>query len=91
MRVELEKKAVLLEEERGRREAQHAAELKALRKELREAESQQLTLQKEILVLRDKLDKTRRERCVWEVGRWTHLFSDRPETGGAGSPFNRVS
>ncbi|XP_067097209.1 serine/threonine-protein kinase MRCK alpha isoform X2 [Osmerus mordax] len=61
MRAELEKKAVLLEEERGRREAQHAAELKALRKELREAESQQLTLQKEILVLRDKLDKTRRE------------------------------
>ncbi|CAL8316420.1 unnamed protein product [Merluccius merluccius] len=60
-RGDLEKKAGLYEEELGRREAQHATELKALRKELRDAEGQHLALQKEILVLKDKLEKTRRE------------------------------
>ncbi|KAM9703884.1 serine/threonine-protein kinase MRCK alpha isoform 3-T3 [Menidia menidia] len=61
LRGEMEKKTLLYEEELTRREAQHSTELKALRKELRDAESQQLTLQKEILMLKDKLDKTRRE------------------------------
>lgn len=63
LRGDLEKKTLLYEEELARREAQHATELKAARKELRDAEGQQLTLQKEILMLKDKLDKTRRERC----------------------------
>lgn len=62
LRAEMEKKTLLFEEELARREAQHSAELKALRKELRDAESQQLNLQKEILMLKDKLDKIRRER-----------------------------
>ncbi|XP_072295636.1 serine/threonine-protein kinase MRCK alpha, partial [Eucyclogobius newberryi] len=61
LRGDLEKKTVLFEEELSRREAQHSSELKALKKELRDAESQHLALQKEILVLKDKLDKTRRE------------------------------
>nr|XP_040017146.1 serine/threonine-protein kinase MRCK alpha isoform X1 [Gasterosteus aculeatus aculeatus] len=61
LRGDLEKKTLLYEEELARREAQHATELKAARKELRDAEGQQLTLQKEILMLKDKLDKTRRE------------------------------
>ncbi|GLD72973.1 serine/threonine-protein kinase MRCK alpha-like isoform X1 [Lates japonicus] len=61
LRGDLEKKTLLYEEELARREAQHSAELKALRKELRDAESQHLALQKEILMLKDKLDKTRRE------------------------------
>uniref|UniRef100_A0A665WAJ4 Serine/threonine-protein kinase MRCK alpha n=1 Tax=Echeneis naucrates TaxID=173247 RepID=A0A665WAJ4_ECHNA len=61
LRGDLEKKTLLYEEELARREAQHSTELKALRKELRDAESQHLALQKEILVLKDKLDKTRRE------------------------------
>ncbi|XP_032442168.1 serine/threonine-protein kinase MRCK alpha isoform X2 [Xiphophorus hellerii] len=61
LRAEMEKKALLYEEELARREAQHSTELKALRKELRDAESQQLNLQKEILMLKDKLDKIRRE------------------------------
>ncbi|KAM4522608.1 serine/threonine-protein kinase MRCK alpha isoform 2-T2 [Odontesthes bonariensis] len=61
LRGEMEKKTLLYEEELSRREAQHGTELKALRKELRDAESQHLTLQKEILMLKDKLDKTRRE------------------------------
>uniref|UniRef100_A0A673VY07 Serine/threonine-protein kinase MRCK alpha n=1 Tax=Salmo trutta TaxID=8032 RepID=A0A673VY07_SALTR len=60
-RADLEKKTGFYEEELSRREAQHANELKVLRKELRDAEGQQLTLQKEILVLKDKLEKTRRE------------------------------
>uniref|UniRef100_A0A672JSL7 non-specific serine/threonine protein kinase n=1 Tax=Salarias fasciatus TaxID=181472 RepID=A0A672JSL7_SALFA len=61
LRGEMEKKTLGFEEELSRREAQHSSELKALRKELRDAESQHLTLQKEILMLKDKLDKTRRE------------------------------
>uniref|UniRef100_A0A8C9TQ92 Serine/threonine-protein kinase MRCK alpha n=1 Tax=Scleropages formosus TaxID=113540 RepID=A0A8C9TQ92_SCLFO len=61
LRAELEKKAVFYEEELSRRELLHAGELKGLRKELRDAEAQQLALRKEILVLKDKLEKTRRE------------------------------
>ncbi|XP_024909374.1 serine/threonine-protein kinase MRCK alpha, partial [Cynoglossus semilaevis] len=61
LRGDLEKKTVLFEEELARREAQHSTDMKALRKELRDAESQHLTLQKEVLMLKDKLDKTRRE------------------------------
>uniref|UniRef100_A0A3B5ACR1 Serine/threonine-protein kinase MRCK alpha n=1 Tax=Stegastes partitus TaxID=144197 RepID=A0A3B5ACR1_9TELE len=61
LRGEMEKKTLYYEQELARREAQHCTELKALRKELRDAESQSLTLQKEILMLKDKLDKTRRE------------------------------
>ncbi|XP_063757517.1 serine/threonine-protein kinase MRCK alpha isoform X6 [Eleginops maclovinus] len=61
LRGDLEKKTVQYEEELARREGQHSSELKALRKELRDAESQHLALQKEILMLKDKLDKTRRE------------------------------
>lgn len=64
LRGDLEKKTLLYEEELARREAQHSAELKALRKELRDAESQHLALQKEVLVLKDKLEKTRRERYL---------------------------
>ncbi|TMS12090.1 Serine/threonine-protein kinase MRCK alpha [Larimichthys crocea] len=61
LRGDLEKKTLLYEEELARREAQHTTELKALRKELRDAESQHLALQKEILMLKDKLEKNRRE------------------------------
>lgn len=64
LRAEMEKKTLVFEEELSRREAQHSTELKTLRKELRDAESQQLTLQKEILMLKDKLDKIRRERYL---------------------------
>uniref|UniRef100_A0A4W5PJS8 non-specific serine/threonine protein kinase n=1 Tax=Hucho hucho TaxID=62062 RepID=A0A4W5PJS8_9TELE len=66
LRADLEKKTGFYEEELSRREVHHANELKGLRKELRDAEGQQLTLQKEILVLNDKLEKTRRERCKYE-------------------------
>ncbi|KAG7461121.1 hypothetical protein MATL_G00206600 [Megalops atlanticus] len=61
LRTELEKKTLFYEEELSRRELAHANELKSLKKELRDAEGQQLALNKEILVLKDKLEKTRRE------------------------------
>uniref|UniRef100_A0A8C2IMB8 non-specific serine/threonine protein kinase n=1 Tax=Cyprinus carpio TaxID=7962 RepID=A0A8C2IMB8_CYPCA len=62
IRAELEKKNVQYEEELCRRETLHSSELKGLKKELHDAEGQHLTLQKEILMLKDKLEKTRRER-----------------------------
>lgn len=62
LRAELEKKRAQHEEELGRRETQHSAELKSHRKEMNDAEAQHLTLQKEILMLKDKLEKTRREK-----------------------------
>ncbi|XP_040207262.1 serine/threonine-protein kinase MRCK alpha isoform X3 [Rana temporaria] len=61
LRTDLEKKRVFYEEELSKREALHTAEVKSLKKELREAESQQLTLKKETMILKDKLDKIRRE------------------------------
>ncbi|XP_029448897.1 serine/threonine-protein kinase MRCK alpha isoform X2 [Rhinatrema bivittatum] len=61
LKTELEKKSVFYEEELSKREALHANEIKNLKKELRDAESQQLTLKKEIMILKDKLEKTRRE------------------------------
>lgn len=64
VRAELEKKNVQYEEELCRRETLHSTELKGLKKEIRDAEGQHLTLQKEILMLKDKLEKTRRERFM---------------------------
>uniref|UniRef100_A0A3B3QJR3 Serine/threonine-protein kinase MRCK alpha n=1 Tax=Paramormyrops kingsleyae TaxID=1676925 RepID=A0A3B3QJR3_9TELE len=61
LRTELEKKTVFYEEELSRRELLHTNELKALKKELRDAEAQHLALKKEVMVLKDKLEKTRRE------------------------------
>ncbi|XP_059374503.1 serine/threonine-protein kinase MRCK alpha-like isoform X2 [Carassius carassius] len=61
LRADLENKTTFYEEELSRREQQHTNELKNLKKELRESEGQQLTLKKEIMMLKDKLEKTRRE------------------------------
>ncbi|NWX64158.1 MRCKA kinase, partial [Promerops cafer] len=61
LKADLEKKSVFYEEELSKREMMHANEIKTLKKELRDAESQQLALKKEIMVLKDKLEKTRRE------------------------------
>lgn len=49
------------EEELSRRDVQHANELKSLKKELRDADAQHLSLNKEIMMIKDKLEKTRRE------------------------------
>ncbi|XP_015269229.1 PREDICTED: serine/threonine-protein kinase MRCK alpha [Gekko japonicus] len=61
LKADLEKKSVFYEEELSKREVVHCNEIKNLKKELRDAESQQLSLKKEILILKDKLEKTRRE------------------------------
>ncbi|KFP78835.1 Serine/threonine-protein kinase MRCK alpha, partial [Acanthisitta chloris] len=61
LKADLEKKSVFYEEELSKREIMHANEIKNLKKELQDAESQQLALRKEIMVLKDKLEKTRRE------------------------------
>ncbi|XP_049755595.1 serine/threonine-protein kinase MRCK beta isoform X2 [Elephas maximus indicus] len=62
IKSELEKKVLFYEEELVRREASHVLEVKNVRKEVHDSESHQLALQKEILMLQDKLEKTRRER-----------------------------
>ncbi|XP_052476158.1 serine/threonine-protein kinase MRCK alpha isoform X2 [Carassius gibelio] len=64
LRADLENKTTFYEEELSRREQQHTSELKNLKKELRESEGQQLTLKKEIMMLKDKLEKTRRESQI---------------------------
>ncbi|XP_060101708.1 serine/threonine-protein kinase MRCK alpha isoform X5 [Heteronotia binoei] len=61
LKADLEKKTVFYEEELSKREVIHCNEIKNLKKELRDGESQQLSLKKEILILKDKLEKTRRE------------------------------
>ncbi|XP_053330292.1 serine/threonine-protein kinase MRCK beta [Spea bombifrons] len=62
MKSELEKKILYFEEELLRRDTSHSLEIKNLKKGIHDSESQQLALQKEILILKDKLEKTRRER-----------------------------
>ncbi|XP_072912227.1 serine/threonine-protein kinase MRCK alpha-like isoform X9 [Hemitrygon akajei] len=61
LKADLEKKTVFYEEELSKRETLHATEIRNLKKELRDAEGQHLTLKKEIMILKDKLEKTRRE------------------------------
>lgn len=73
MKSELEKKILFYEEELVRREASHVLEVKNVKKEVHDSESHQLALQKEIMILKDKLEKTKRERCV--LG-WDWLIED---------------
>ncbi|XP_037687711.1 serine/threonine-protein kinase MRCK beta [Choloepus didactylus] len=62
IKSELEKKVLFYEEELVRREASHVLEVKNVKKEVHDSESHQLALQKEILILKDKLEKSKRER-----------------------------
>ncbi|XP_004578541.2 serine/threonine-protein kinase MRCK alpha isoform X8 [Ochotona princeps] len=61
LKTDLEKKSIFYEEELTKREGLHANEIKNLKKELHDSEGQQLALNKEIMILKDKLEKTRRE------------------------------
>ncbi|XP_006897808.1 PREDICTED: serine/threonine-protein kinase MRCK alpha-like isoform X3 [Elephantulus edwardii] len=61
LKTDLEKKSIFYEEELSKRERIHANEVKNLKKELHDSEGQQLALSKEIMILKDKLEKTRRE------------------------------
>ncbi|XP_069063399.1 serine/threonine-protein kinase MRCK beta [Pleurodeles waltl] len=62
IKSELEKKILFYEEELVRREASHILEIKQVKKGIHDGESQHLALQKEIMMLRDKLEKAKRER-----------------------------
>ncbi|XP_053553398.1 serine/threonine-protein kinase MRCK beta isoform X2 [Bombina bombina] len=62
VKSELEKKILYFEEELLRRETSHNVEIKNIKKGIHDSESQQLALQKEILMLKDKLEKAKRER-----------------------------
>ncbi|XP_059354882.1 serine/threonine-protein kinase MRCK beta-like isoform X3 [Carassius carassius] len=62
LKSELDKKVLFYEEELVRRDASHTTELKNMRKELHDSEGQQVSLHKELLVLKDKLEKAKRER-----------------------------
>ncbi|XP_071323485.1 serine/threonine-protein kinase MRCK beta isoform X3 [Trachinotus anak] len=62
LKAELDKKVLFYEEELLRRDSAHSSEIKNLRKDLHESEGAQLTANKELLQLRDKLDKAKRDR-----------------------------
>lgn len=64
LKAELDKKVLFYEEELLRRDSAHSTEIKNLCKDLQESEGAQLTANKEMLLLRDKLDKAKRDRQV---------------------------
>ncbi|XP_074540833.1 serine/threonine-protein kinase MRCK beta isoform X6 [Halichoeres trimaculatus] len=64
LKAELDKKVLFYEEELLRRDTAHSSEIKNLRKDLHESEGAQLAANKELLQLRDRLDKDKRDRQV---------------------------
>ncbi|CAJ1077842.1 serine/threonine-protein kinase MRCK beta isoform X2 [Xyrichtys novacula] len=64
LKAELDKKTLFYEEELLRRDTAHSSEIKNLRKDLHESEGAQLAANKELLQLRDRLDKDKRDRQV---------------------------
>ncbi|XP_077949998.1 serine/threonine-protein kinase MRCK beta isoform X4 [Gasterosteus aculeatus] len=62
MKADLDTKSLFYEEELLRRDSSHSSEIKKLRKDLQESEGAQLTANKELLQLREKLDKAKRDR-----------------------------
>ncbi|XP_038583023.1 serine/threonine-protein kinase MRCK beta isoform X1 [Micropterus salmoides] len=62
LKAELDKKVLFYEEELLRRDSAHSSEIKNLCKDLHESEGAQLAANKELLQLRDKLDKAKRDR-----------------------------
>ncbi|XP_034382898.1 serine/threonine-protein kinase MRCK beta isoform X2 [Cyclopterus lumpus] len=62
LKADLDTKILFYEEELLRRDSSHSSEMKNLRKDLHESEGAQLAANKELLQLRDKLDKAKRDR-----------------------------
>ncbi|XP_062903719.1 serine/threonine-protein kinase MRCK beta [Mobula hypostoma] len=62
VKAELEKKLVFYEEELMRCEAAHSIEIKNLKKEVHDSDVQHLALQKDVMMLKDKLEKAKRDR-----------------------------
>ncbi|XP_029466913.1 serine/threonine-protein kinase MRCK gamma isoform X2 [Rhinatrema bivittatum] len=59
VRAELEKRCLWVEEELARREAELSSEVKGLRRELQDAESQRRALQSEVEAAQERMDKMR--------------------------------
>lgn len=68
LKAELDKKVLSYEEELLRKDSAHSGEIKTLRKDLQESEGALLAANKELLQLRDKLDKANRNRWVPQTG-----------------------
>ncbi|XP_037305108.2 serine/threonine-protein kinase MRCK beta isoform X2 [Pungitius pungitius] len=62
MKADLDTKTLFYEEELLRRDSSHSSEIKNFRKELQESEGALLTANKELLQIREKLDKAKRDR-----------------------------
>ncbi|XP_054474124.1 serine/threonine-protein kinase MRCK beta [Anoplopoma fimbria] len=62
LKADLDKKILFYEEELLRRDSSHSSEIRNLRKDLHESEGALLAANKELLQLRDKLDKAKRDR-----------------------------
>uniref|UniRef100_UPI00398E7622 serine/threonine-protein kinase MRCK beta isoform X2 n=1 Tax=Pristiophorus japonicus TaxID=55135 RepID=UPI00398E7622 len=62
VKAELEKKLVFYAEELVRCEAAHGTEIKNLKKEIHDSDAQHLALQKDVMMLKDKLEKAKRDR-----------------------------
>ncbi|PWA28295.1 hypothetical protein CCH79_00019022 [Gambusia affinis] len=68
LKAELDKKVLFYEEELLQKDSAHSGEIKTLRKGLQESEGALLAANKELLQLRDKLDKANRDRWVPQNG-----------------------
>ncbi|XP_061901229.1 serine/threonine-protein kinase MRCK beta isoform X1 [Entelurus aequoreus] len=62
LKAELDKKVLFYEDELLRRDSAHSSEMKNMSKDLHDSECLQLASNKELLQLRDKLDKDKRDR-----------------------------
>ncbi|XP_061610743.1 serine/threonine-protein kinase MRCK beta isoform X2 [Phyllopteryx taeniolatus] len=78
LKADLDKKVMFYEEEMLRRDSAHSSEMKKLRKDLRDSESLQLAVNKEILQLKDKLDKDKRDRQA-ELDEAVGVLKDKHE------------
>ncbi|XP_023808628.1 serine/threonine-protein kinase MRCK beta isoform X2 [Oryzias latipes] len=64
LKAELDKKVLFYEQELLQRDLSHSTEMKNMRKDLQESEGAQLAANKELLQLREKLDKAKKERQI---------------------------
>ncbi|XP_047429672.1 serine/threonine-protein kinase MRCK beta [Mugil cephalus] len=78
LKAELDKKVLAYEEELLRRDSAHSSEIKHLRKDLQDSEGGQLATNKELLLVRDQLDKAKRDRQA-ELDEVVSVLKDKHE------------
>lgn len=82
LRQENERSEVVHREELSRKESSYMSEIKQLKDKVRESESQQVALNREIMISKDKVEKARREKYVVLTHcTWTIFFIRRFESG----------